>query len=214
MRVQPTPRTELHRKRDRGSHDWEAIVSIPDEGYVAHVGLATASHPVVLPMVYARIDDRLYLHGAPANGALKVALEDRDVCVSVTLVDGLVMSRSAFHHSVNYRSVVLFGRAQRVGEEKEKHRALLAVVDHVMPGRSHECRAPTLEELRATSVVRIPIVEASAKVREGGPIEEPDDLALPYWGGELPLTTSFLPPRPDQWVRAGVESPITRARGA
>jgi hypothetical protein len=136
------------------------------------------------------------------------------VCVTVTLVDGLVMARSAFHHSVNYRSVVLFGRAERVVDEDEKQRALLAVVDHVMPGRSHECRAPTPEELRATSVVRIPIVEASAKVREGGPIEEPDDLALSYWGGELPLTTTFLAPRPDLWVNAGVEPPVTRPRGA
>ena len=192
----PTPRTRVRRKADRGRCEREVIDAILDEGLVAHVGFTSDVGVAVLPMVYARLDDDLYLHGAVGNHMLR-ALDDADVCVTVTLVDALVLSRSAFHHSMNYRSVVVFGRAELVTDDDEKDRVLRAVVDHMVEGRSEQCRPPTAEERRATRVLRIPLHEASAKVRTGPPIEEPDDLALSYFGGEVPLTLVRGTPVPD-----------------
>ena len=192
----PSARTTLRRKADRGRYERETIDTILDEGLVAHVGFTSDLGIAVLPMVYARIDDDLYLHGAVGNHMLR-AIDAADVCVTVTLIDGLVLSRSAFHHSMNYRSVVVYGRAELVTDDDEKDRALRAVVDHMVEGRSQECRPPTAEERRATRVLRIPLREASAKVRTGPPIEEPADLALPYFGGEVPLTLERGNPLPD-----------------
>ena len=187
MAAAPSVRTTVRRKADRGRYDRDAIHAILDEGLVAHVGFTSDFGVAVLPMVYARLDDDLYLHGAVGNHMLR-ALDDADVCVTVTLVDGLVLSRSAFHHSMNYRSVVVYGRATLVTDDDEKDRVLCAVVDHMVAGRSEQCRPPTPEERRATRVVRVPLQEASAKVRTGPPIEETTDLALPYFGGVVPLS--------------------------
>jgi nitroimidazol reductase NimA-like FMN-containing flavoprotein (pyridoxamine 5'-phosphate oxidase superfamily) len=182
----PSARATVRRKADRGRYERDAIDAILDEGLVAHVGFTSDLGVAVLPMVYARVDDDLYLHGAVGNHMLR-ALDDADVCVTVTLVDGLVLSRSAFHHSMNYRSVVVYGRAEVVTDDDEKDRVLRAVVDHMVPGRSDQCRPPTPEERRATRVIRLPLHEASAKARTGPPIEEPDDLTLSYLGGVVPL---------------------------
>jgi nitroimidazol reductase NimA-like FMN-containing flavoprotein (pyridoxamine 5'-phosphate oxidase superfamily) len=183
----PSARTTVRRKADRGRYERDVIRAILDEGLVAHVGFTSDFGVAVLPMVYGRVDDDLYLHGAVGNHMLRT-LDAADVCVTVTLIDGLVLSRSAFHHSMNYRSVVVYGRAELVTDDGEKDRVLRAVVDHMVEGRSGQCRPPTAEERRATRVLRVPLHEASAKVRTGPPIEEPADLALPYFGGEVPLT--------------------------
>ena len=198
----PSDRTRVRRKADRGRYDAPTIHAILDAGTVAHVGFMSDAGVGVLPMVYGRVDDQLYLHGAAGNHMLR-ALTDADVCVTVTLVDALVLSRSAFHHSMNYRSVVMFGRAVLVDDPGEKDRALRAVVDHMMEGRSAQCRPPSDEELRATRVIRLPITEASAKIRTGPPIEEPEDLGLAWWGGEIPIVTSRGTPIPDQYAKSG-----------
>lgn len=195
----PSERTKVRRKADRGRYDAPTIHAILDAGMVAHVGFVSDAGVGIVPMVYGRVDDWLYLHGATGNHMLR-AVTDADVCVTVTLVDALVLSRSAFHHSMNYRSVVVYGRAALVGDPREKDRALRAVVDHMATGRSEQCRPPTAEELRATRVVRLPITEASAKIRTGPPIEEPADLALEWWGGEIPIVTSRGTPVPDQYA--------------
>ena len=210
MKLTVTPRTRVRRKADRAAFDWDTITGILDEAFVCHLGFVTEGQAVVIPTAYGRVDRDLYVHGANANHALRTATGDVDVCVTVTLVDGLVLSRSAFHHSMNYRSVVVFGRATRVEDVEEKRRAMLAFVDHVVPGRAGECRPPSDQELQATLVLRLPIVEASAKLRTGPPIEEPDDLALPYWGGELPLRLAAgIPVADGQGVDAGkhIETP-------
>jgi len=187
MAPAPSARATVRRKADRGRYERDAIHAILDEGLVAHVGFTSDLGFAVLPMVYARLDDDLYLHGAAGNHMLR-ALDGADVCITVTIVDGLVLSRSAFHHSMNYRSVVVYGRATLVTDEDEKDLVLRSVVDHMVDGRSEHCRPPTADERRATRVVRVPLREASAKVRSGPPIEEPADLALPYFGGVVPLS--------------------------
>jgi uncharacterized protein len=192
----PSVRTTVRRKADRGRYERDVIRAILDEGLVAHVGFTSDFGVAVLPMVYARIDDNLYLHGAVGNHMLG-SLDGAEVCVTVTLVDGLVLSRSAFHHSMNYRSVVVYARSELVTDDDEKDCVLRAVVDHMVPGRSQHCRPPTAEERRATRVLRVPLHEASAKVRTGPPIEEPADLALSCFGGEVPLTMVRGLPVPD-----------------
>jgi len=185
--LEPTDRTTLRRKRDRGSHDREVIDAILDEALVAHVGFAAPHGPVVLPMAHVRIGDDLYLHGAAGNDLLRNLAAGADACVTVTLLDGLVFARSAFHHAVNYRCVVLLGQATRVTDATEMRTASAGLLDHLAPGRSLDARPPTDDELRATLFVRFPILEGSAKVRSGGPSEEPADLDLPVWAGEVPL---------------------------
>jgi len=212
----PPRRTQVRRKAERGRYDRNTIEGILDEGLVAHVGVVTGDGCVVIPMVYGRSGDSLYLHGATGNSTLRAALAERDISVTVTLLDGLVLSRSSYHHSVNYRSVVIFGRAAEVTDPAEKRNALLAVVEHLVPGRADDCRPPSESELRATSVVRLPIDEASAKVREGGPVEDPDDLVLPYWAGVLPLAVTPGRPVADGFVPSDVALPPyvrTYARG-
>jgi uncharacterized protein len=203
----PTARTTLRRKADRGRYDWESVAGILDAGMIAHVGFTAPAGVCVLPMAYARVDGHLYLHGAAGNAMLRGLATGTDVCVTVTLVDALVLSRSAFHHSMNYRSVVVVGRATTVDDPDEKADALRAIVDHTVPGRSGACRGPSASELRATRVVFLPISEASAKVRTGPPIEEPEDLDLPYWGGEVPVLTAFGTPVADEFVVTGVQAP-------
>jgi len=202
-----TDRTRLRRKPDRGRHDRETIHAILDEGFVCHVGFAVEGRTWVVPMAYARVDDALYLHGAAANAALKHAAGALDVCVTVTLVDGVVLARSAFHHSINYRSVMAFGPAATVTDDEEKERALTAVVDHVVPGRTADTRPPTATEIKATRVLRLDLTEASAKVRTGPPVDEPEDLDLPVWGGHVPLFVRPGRPVPDDHVPPSVPLP-------
>jgi uncharacterized protein len=194
----PTPLTRLHRHPERGSHDRALLYAILDEGLVASVGFVEGEQPFVMPMAYARLGDRLLLHGARASRALARAAEGLPLCVTVTLLDGLVLARSAMSHSLNYRSVVVLGRARELADAAEKRAALTAVVEHVLPGRAAEVRAPSDKELAATRVLALPIEEASAKVRSGGPRDDPDDMAVPCWAGHLPLALCPTgPPVPD-----------------
>lgn len=182
-----TERTTLRRLPKRGSFEREAVYGILDEGFVCHVGFVSDGHPVVIPTAYGRVGDTLYLHGARASRMLKTLGAGADVCVNVTLVDGLVLARSVFHHSINYRSVVVFGRARVVESDEEKTSALLAFTEHVVPGRWDEVREPTKQELDATLVLSLTLEEASAKVRTGPPIDDEEDYSLPVWAGVLPL---------------------------
>lgn len=186
----------MRRKADRARYDAEMVASILDEALVCHVGFAVDGRPWVVPTAFARIDDHLYLHGATGNFALRTLVSGVEACVTVTLIDGLVLARSAFKHSMNYRSVMLFGHPEPVTEEEEKRAALAAIVDHMVPGRSAESRPPTSEELRSTLVVRMTIDEGSAKVRTGGPIDQPSDLDLPYWAGVIPVSLTQGEPLP------------------
>jgi len=201
-----TPRTTLRRLPKRGSFERQTVYEILDEGFVCHVGFVNEGQPFVIPTAYGRAGDELYLHGARASRMLKALAEGSDVCVTVTLVDGLVLARSAFHHSINYRSVVVFGRARVVETDEEKTRALQSFTEHVMPGRWEEVRWPTPEELAATLVLALPLSEASAKIRTGPPIDDEEDYALPVWAGVLPLRTSEGEPEPDP--RLPAETPL------
>lgn len=192
-----TARTQPSRNRQRVSYDVEAVHAVLDEALVSHVGLVVDGQPVVLPHLHARVGRALYLHGSTAARALLAARPGGlPVCVTVTLLDGLVLARSAFHHSVNYRSVVAHGTATVVDDEGEKRDALTALVDGVAPGRSALTRAPSAKELAATTVLRLLLDEVSVKVRSGPPLDDAEDLELPYWAGVLPLTTLAGVPEP------------------
>jgi nitroimidazol reductase NimA-like FMN-containing flavoprotein (pyridoxamine 5'-phosphate oxidase superfamily) len=189
-----TDRTTLRRKPARGSHDRAVIDAILDEAIVCHVAFPG---PVVLPTTHVRVGDTLYLHGSAANHMLKTLAGGCEVCVAVTLLDALVLARAAMHHSVNYRSVVIFGRARAVEDRTEKLAALAALIDHVVPGRSAACRPPNDKELRATMVIALPVIEASAKIRSGPPLpDDEEDAALPFWAGVIPLETIRRPAIP------------------
>ena len=205
--MQTTDRTTLRRRRERGRDDRALLDAILDEALIAHVGFTADHGPVVLPMTYARIGDDLYLHGAVANALLRAAAGGVDVCVTVTLLDGLVLARSAFHHSMNYRCAVLFGRAEAVTDTAELQAMSAALVDHLAPGRSADARRPTDEELRATLVIKLRIGEASVKVRTGGPVDDDEDLALPVWAGVVPLRLTPGPPQRDDDGVPDVELP-------
>lgn len=198
--LDPTDRTAVRRKRDRGRHDRATIHAILDAGLICHVGFALEGRPWVFPTIYARVGDHLYLHGARANFTLGALASGTEACLTVTLVDALVLSRAAFNHSLNYRSVMLFGRGEPVEDEQEKRRAVTAVVEHVVPGRAGDTREPSVAELRATAVVRFPVDEGSAKLRTGPPGEDPSDIGLGHWAGLLPLALAAGDPLPD--VRA------------
>jgi nitroimidazol reductase NimA-like FMN-containing flavoprotein (pyridoxamine 5'-phosphate oxidase superfamily) len=204
--ITPTERTKVRRLAERGRYERSLVHEILDEAYLAHVGFVVDGEPRVLPMTYGRDGDVLYLHGAVGNAMLR-ASQDAEVCVTVTLLDGLVLARSAFHHSMNYRSVVVLGTATKVTDEDEKRRAFDAVVEHVLPGRSAVARPSNDSELRATLVLRLPIDEASAKVRTGGPKEEPEDLHLPVWAGVVPLRLVPGPPEQDDHQPPGLVAP-------
>lgn len=182
-----TERTAVRRLRDRASYERAAANAILDEGIVAHVGMAVDAQPYVIPMVYGRDSDRLLLHGSVASRLLRRLDDGLQVCVTVTLLDGLVFARSAFHHSANYRSVVVLGEARRLTQHDESARALRVIVDHVAPGRAAEARPPSAVELDQTSVLELPIDEASVKSRTGDPRDDAEDMALPIWAGVLPL---------------------------
>ena len=202
-----TERSTLRRLPKRGSYDKEVVYAILDQAIVCHVGLATEDGPVVIPMGYARRGDELILHGSARSRLLEELAQGAPVCVTVTLVDGLVLARSTFHHSINYRSVVLYGRAVGIEDPVEKARALEAVVEHLVPGRSRDARPADDGELLVTRVVRLPIDEASAKVRVGPPIDEARDLALDIWSGVLPFDRRAGEPIRDENTKEGVPVP-------
>jgi nitroimidazol reductase NimA-like FMN-containing flavoprotein (pyridoxamine 5'-phosphate oxidase superfamily) len=204
---EPTERTTLKRLPKRGNFEREAVNKILDEGFVCHVGFVIEGRPVVIPTGYGRSGDKLYIHGSAASRMLRALREGIDICVTVTLLDGLVLARSAFHHSLNYRSVVVFGRARIVEDEDEKMEALRVFTDHVMRGRWEQSRQPNQKELRATMVLSLPLVEASAKIRTGPPVDDEEDMMRPVWAGELPLHVTTGEAVPDPQLQAGIELP-------
>jgi uncharacterized protein len=191
--LQKTPRTQVHRLPARASYDRDVCNAILDEALVCHVGFDVDGQPFVIPTTYARDGEVLYVHGAAASRMLKALGRGIPICVTVTLLDGLVLARSAFHHSMNYRCVVILGVATELVDEDEKRRALDAIVEKVKPGRTREVRGPSAKELAATRVLRVPIAEASVKIRSGGPIDDPEDLAIPCWAGHIPLALVASP---------------------
>jgi nitroimidazol reductase NimA-like FMN-containing flavoprotein (pyridoxamine 5'-phosphate oxidase superfamily) len=196
---EPTPRTTPTRYRERAHYDRETVHQILDDALICHLGYLGTGRPVVLPTTHARLGETLYLHGSTGSGPLlaaRAAPSGLPVCVTVTLVDGLVLARAAMHHSVNFRSVVVLGAARVVDDEAEKLRALAGLLDHLTPGRAADCRAPNPRELAATGVLALDLVEVSAKVRTGGPADDPEDCALPYWAGVVPLGVTAGAPVP------------------
>jgi nitroimidazol reductase NimA-like FMN-containing flavoprotein (pyridoxamine 5'-phosphate oxidase superfamily) len=191
----------------RGVYDRGAIDAILDEALVCHVGFVHDGHPVVIPTLFARVGDLVYFHGSAASRMLRTLTSGADVCLTVTLLDGLVLARSAFHHSANYRSVVVLGRAQVIEERAEKLAALEAFAERVAPGRWNEVREPTAKELKATTVLSLALDEASAKVRTGPPVDDEEDYALDVWAGVIPLRLVAGEPVPDPRLRAGIPVP-------
>lgn len=204
-----TPRTTVVRSRDRGRYDRETIYSIVDEALICHLGFSIDGQPYVLPTTHARIDDRLYVHGSVANRMLKNMKAGVPVCITMTLIDGLVLARSAFHHSMNYRSAVILGTAREITDEQEKRAAFDSLVNHVVPGRAADVRAADPQELKATSVLCVPITEASAKVRQGPPIDAEEDYALKCWAGVLPLQLQAGSPIDDPRLELGTPVPAS-----
>ncbi len=202
-----TPRTTLKRLPKRGSHDREVINQILDEGFICHVGFVLDGQPVVIPTGYARVDNQLIIHGSQASRMLRNVGKGIDVCVTVTLIDGLVLARSAFHHSMNYRSVVVFGNASVIDDREEKIAALTALSEHIIRGRWKEVREPNEAELQQTTVLTMPIDEASAKIRTGPPLDDEEDYALPIWAGVLPLQLSIGEPLPDPRLPENMDVP-------
>ena len=200
----PTNRTKVIRVPQRAAYDRELIERILDQAYVCHLGFIDRGYPVVTPTLFARVDDHLYIHGSSASRTLKALRSGVECCLNVTHLDGLVLARSAFHHSANYRSVTVFGRAQPVTKPDEKVRALRAFTEKLVPGRWDEVRPPSDRELRATSVVRLSLSEASAKVRSGPPQDDQADLQLPVWAGVIPLRLLAGEPEPDRYVKPGM----------
>ncbi len=203
----PTQRTAVQRLKQRGHYDRATLYRILDEGLVCHVGFAVEGRPFVIPMGYARVGDTLILHGSNKSRLLRRLADGCEACVTVTLLDGLVLARSAFHHSMNYRSAVVFGCARRITEERDKRAALDALVEHLIPGRTEHARAANAQELSATEVLELPLDEASAKIRVGPPVDNTEDHALEIWAGVVPLRLQAEPPVPDPELRAGIEVP-------
>ncbi|BAJ32559.1 MULTISPECIES: pyridoxamine 5'-phosphate oxidase family protein [Kitasatospora] len=197
------------RSKERAAWDEETVHAILDAGYLCHLGFVRDGAPVVLPTLYARVGDRLYLHGSTGSRPLRGAKDERGlpVCVTVTHVDGLVLAKSAFHHSANYRSVVAHGTAYQVTDPAELRLALDAIVDQVVPGRSADCRPGNAKEVAATAVIRLELDRVSAKTRTGGVNEEPEDLDLPYWAGVVPVAPAYGPPAASPHTAAGTEPP-------
>jgi len=203
----PTPRTQVRRLPDRGRYDSETIYRILDEGFLCHVGFVVDAQPFVIPTGYARVGDAIYLHGSAASRMLRTLAGGVQVCVTVTLVDGLVLARSAFHHSMNYRSVVILGTAHAVHDPAEKVRALAAFTNHIVPGRWYAVRAVRDSEVKTTAVLKLSLQEVSAKVRTGPPKDEPEDYALPIWAGVLPLQLTTGAPIADANLPEGAKLP-------
>lgn len=202
-----TERTTLKRLPQRGSFERQQINEILDEGFICHVGFVVNGQPFVIPTGYARAGETLIIHGSQASRMLRQVGQGIDVCVTVTLIDGLVLARSAFHHSMNYRSVVVFGRAGVIEGRKEKMSALTALSEHMIPGRWDEVREPNERELQLTTVLAIPLTEASAKVRTGPPVDDEEDYDLPVWAGVIPLRMVANEPIADPRLAPNIPSP-------
>lgn len=209
--LKKTDRTSISRHSERASYDRRQAFDILDEGLVAHVGLDAGNGVTVIPMTYARIDDELILHGAVASRWLSSLERGLAICVCVTLLDGLVLARSAFSHSMNYRSVVAFGNAELVAEEEEKMRAFRALLDHLLPGRWEDSRQPDRKEIGATTVIKMRIDEASVKVRSGDPVDSAKDCDLPHWAGVIPLSLQAGAAIPDAAMGTDREAPAYTA---
>ena len=204
----PTERTKLHRRSQRAVYDKAQVHAILDEGFVCHIGFVMDGQPFVIPTAYGRSGEELYIHGSPASRVMRRGAEqDLDLCFTVTLVDGLVLARSAFHSSINYRSVIVYGRARHVTDVEEKRVALRCFTNHVVAGRWEEVKQPTDQELKATTVLALPLVEVSAKIRTGPPIDDEEDYALPIWGGVVPVMQTFGEPLPDARILDGTKVP-------
>ena len=210
-----TDRSTLRRLPKRGVYDRAVIEGVLDEALICHVGFVVKGQPFVIPTIHVRVGEKLFFHGSPASRMLTTLEQGVQVCVTVTLVDGLVLARSAFHHSMNYRSVVVFGTAMPVEGPEEKLGVLNALSDHLIRGRWQEVRTPSASELKGTLVLSLPINEASAKVRTGPPLDEEDDYGLPVWAGVLPLKTVAADPVADPRLPEGMAPPpyITRYPG-
>jgi len=202
-----TERTTLKRLPKRGAYDRRLVYGILDEGFICHVGFTVEGQTFVIPTGYARVDAQLFIHGSQVSRMLRTLSSGIDVCVAVTLVDGLVLARSAFHHSINYRSVVMFGRARIVDDREAKLAALFAFSEQVIPGRWNDVREPTETELKATTVLALPLVEVSAKVRTGPPIDDEEDYALNVWAGVLPLRIAAGAPISDPRLPETIQPP-------
>jgi nitroimidazol reductase NimA-like FMN-containing flavoprotein (pyridoxamine 5'-phosphate oxidase superfamily) len=205
--INQTKQTTLKRLPKRGAYDRETINAILDEAFICHVGFAVDGQQYVIPTGFARIENDLYIHGSAASRMLRNLAEGVDACVTVTLIDGLVLARSAFHHSINYRSVVILGKAELVADKDEKNKALEAFTEHVIAGRWAEVRWPTELELKATTVLRLPINEASAKIRTGPPIDDEEDYAMNVWAGVLPLSLTAASPVVDPKLDPAIKAP-------
>lgn len=207
MSFTKTDRTTLKRLPKRGVYERELVYQILDEGFICHVGFVVEQQPFVIPTGYARLEDELFIHGSQASRMLRTLKAGVDVCVTVTLVDGLVLARSAFHHSLNYRSVVVFGNAKPVEDEERKMAALKAFSEHVIKGRWDDVRWPTEQEMKATTVLALPLTEASAKVRTGPPLDDEEDYELNVWAGVVPLALSAGEPIADPRLPKGIATP-------
>jgi len=202
----PTQRTQVRRLPARGVYDKMQVHAILDEGFICHVGFAIDGQPYVIPTAYARSGEQIYIHGSPASRLMR-SQQELDLCLTVTLVDGLVLARSAFHTSINYRSVMVVGKARHVTDIVEKWQALWCFTNHLIAGRWEQVKQPSEKELKATSVLSLPLEEVSAKIRTGPPIDEEEDYALPIWGGVVPLVQSLGEPLPDGRVLDGIAAP-------
>jgi uncharacterized protein len=206
----PSERVRLRRKRERGSHERAAIDAILDEALIAHLGIADEhGQPFVTPTLHARCGELVYLHGSTASRTLRALRDGAPVCLTVSLIDGLVLARAVMHHSANYRSAMLLGKARIVDSPQEKLSALEAIVEHIVPGRWAEARLPSENELKATAVLALPIIEASAKIRSGPPQDDEEDYALPVWAGVIPLATEARAPEPDPRLSAAIAVPLS-----
>jgi uncharacterized protein len=203
----PSARTRLVREADRAVYDRDAAYRILDEGFICHVGFVVDGQPFVIPTGYGRVGDNLYIHGSAASRMLRRVDEGVAVCVTVTLLDGLVLARSIFNHSMNYRSVVILGTARAVTDAKEKLEALRLLSEHILPGRWVESRQPNEKELKATLVMCLPVEEFSAKVRQGPPVDDEDDYAFSTWAGVVPLTMVAGGPIDDARLMPGLKAP-------
>jgi nitroimidazol reductase NimA-like FMN-containing flavoprotein (pyridoxamine 5'-phosphate oxidase superfamily) len=203
----PTPRTRLVREADRAVYDRQAAYRILDEGFLCHVGFVADGQPFVIPTSYGRKDDNLYIHGSAASRMLRQLKEGVPVCVTITLLDGLVLARSIFNHSMNYRSVVVLGKATLVDDPQEKLEALRLLSEHIIPGRWADSRKPNERELKATSVLRLPIEEFSAKVRQGPVVDDEEDYSFPTWAGVIPLEMKWGTPIDDARLVSGKTAP-------
>ena len=210
--VPPTERTRVVREPQRGVYDRESIYKILDEGFVCHVGFSVDGQPYVIPTLFARVGDALYFHGSAVSRMLRRLSEGISVCVTVTLTDGFVLARSVFNHSMNYRSVVALGKATRVDVPQEKLEALDAFTEKILPGRWKDARQPNEQELKATSILRLPLTEVSAKVRSGPPIDDDADYALPVWAGVIPLHLAFDAPVRDERCDPALPTPAYAAQ--